>query len=35
LNAIKIADIEIENDVPQRISSAIEVYFSQAEESVT
>jgi glycerol-3-phosphate acyltransferase PlsX len=35
LNAIKIADIEIENDVPQRISSAIEVYFSQAKESVT
>jgi len=35
LNAIKIADIEIENDVPQRISSAIEVYFSQAEEAVT
>jgi glycerol-3-phosphate acyltransferase PlsX len=35
LNAIKIADIEIENDVPQRISSAIEIYFSQAEESVT
>ena len=29
LNAIKIAGIEIENSVPQRISNAIEVYFSQ------
>jgi glycerol-3-phosphate acyltransferase PlsX len=35
LNAIKIAGIEIENSVPQRISNAIEVYFSQAEEAVT
>jgi len=35
MNAIKIADIEIENSVPQRISNAIEVYFSQAEEAVT
>ena len=35
LNAIKIASIEIENDVPQRIASAIETYFNQAEEAVT
>ena len=35
MNAIKIASIEIENSVPQRISNAIEVYFSQAEEAVT
>ena len=35
LNAIKIASLEIENCVPQRISSAIENYFSQAEEAVT
>ena len=35
MNAIKIADIEIENNVPQRISNAIEDYFSQAEEAVT
>ena len=35
LNAIKIASIEIEKDVPQRISAAIESYFSQAEEAVT
>ncbi len=35
LNAIKIAGIEIENSVPQRISNAIEVYFSQAEDAVT
>jgi glycerol-3-phosphate acyltransferase PlsX len=35
LSAIKIAGIEIENSVPQRISNAIEVYFSQAEEAVT
>ena len=34
-NAIKIASIEIENDVPQRISQAIESYFSQAEEALT
>ncbi len=32
LNAIKIAYIEIENCVPQRISSALESYFSQSEE---
>ncbi len=35
LNAIKIASIEIEKDVPQRISAAIESYFNQAEEAVT
>ena len=35
LNAIKIASIEIENNVPQRISSAIAIYFSQAEDTVT
>ncbi|MDH3389087.1 MAG: phosphate acyltransferase PlsX [Gammaproteobacteria bacterium] len=35
LNAIKIADIEIENNVPQRISGEIENYFSQIEEAVT
>ena len=35
LNAIRIASIEIEKDVPQRISAAIESYFSQAEEAVT
>ena len=35
LNAIKIASLEIENDVPQRISSAIESHFRQAEEAVT
>jgi len=35
LNAIKIANLEIEKDVPQRISAAIESYFSQAEEAVT
>ncbi|CAD7844752.1 MAG: Phosphate:acyl-ACP acyltransferase PlsX (EC 2.3.1.n2) [Olavius algarvensis Gamma 3 endosymbiont] len=34
-NAIKIAAIEIENKVPQRISAEIENYFSQAEEAVT
>lgn len=34
-NAIKIASIEIEKDVPQRIARAIESYFSQAEEAVT
>ncbi len=35
LNAIKIAYIEIENCVPERISDAIESYFRQAEEAVT
>ena len=35
LNAIRIASIEIEKDVPQRISAAIESYFRQAEEAVT
>ncbi|MCP4769375.1 MAG: phosphate acyltransferase PlsX [Gammaproteobacteria bacterium] len=35
LNAIRIASIEIEKNVPQRISAAIESYFSQAEEAVT
>ena len=35
LNAIRIASIEIEKDVPLRISAAIESYFSQAEEAVT
>lgn len=35
LNAIRIACIEVEKDVPQRISVAIESYFSQAEEAVT
>jgi len=34
-NAIKIAAIEIENNVPQRISSAIENHLSQVEEAVT
>ena len=34
-NAIKIASIEIEKDVPQRISRAIESYFRQSEEAVT
>jgi glycerol-3-phosphate acyltransferase PlsX len=34
LNAIRIASLEIENSVPQQISSAIESYFSQAEEAV-
>ncbi len=34
-NAIKIADIEIENEVPKRISGAIENYFNQVEETVT
>jgi len=34
-NAIKIADIEIENSVPQRISAAIEHHFRRAEEAVT
>lgn len=35
LNAIKIANLEIENDVPQRISRAIESYFRQSEEALT
>ena len=35
LNAIRIASIEIEKDVPQRISSVIEKHFKQAEEAVT
>ncbi len=34
-HAIKIAAIEIENKVPQRISAEIEIYFSQVEEAVT
>ncbi len=34
-NAIKIASIEIENDVPQRISRTIENYFSQAEAVIS
>ncbi len=33
LNAIKIASIEIENDVPQRISRVLETYFASKEES--
>ena len=33
VNAIKIASIEIENDVPQRISRAIASHFSQAKEA--
>lgn len=32
-NAIKIASIEIENNVPQRISSVLESYFASKEES--
>jgi glycerol-3-phosphate acyltransferase PlsX len=35
LNAIKIAALEIDNNVPQRISSAIESYFNQVGEAVT
>jgi glycerol-3-phosphate acyltransferase PlsX len=35
LNAIRIASIEIEKDVPQRISAEIENHFKQAEEAVT
>ena len=35
LNAIKIAAIEIENNVPLRITKAIETYFNQVEEAVT
>jgi glycerol-3-phosphate acyltransferase PlsX len=34
-NAIKIASIEIEKKVPQRISSEMESYFGQIEEAVT
>lgn len=34
-NAIKIANIEIEKEVPKRISKEIESYFSQIEEAVT
>lgn len=32
-NAIKIANIEIENDVPKRISRVLERYFASKEES--
>jgi glycerol-3-phosphate acyltransferase PlsX len=35
LNAIRIASIEVEKDVPQRISAELASYFSQAEEAVT
>jgi glycerol-3-phosphate acyltransferase PlsX len=35
LNAIRIANIEIENNVPEKISAAIECYFSQSQETVT
>ena len=35
LNAIRIAEIEIEKNVPQRISSVIDNYFSPAEEAVS
>jgi glycerol-3-phosphate acyltransferase PlsX len=35
LNAIRIAGIEIEKNVPQRISSVIDNYFSPAEEAVS
>jgi glycerol-3-phosphate acyltransferase PlsX len=35
LNAIRIASLEVEKDVPQRISSVIENHFSKAEEAVT
>ena len=35
LNAIRIAGIEIDKNVPQRISSVVEKYFSPAEEPVT
>ena len=35
LNAIRIASIEVEKDVPERISKVIEQYFNQAEEAVT
>ena len=32
-NAIKIASIEIEKDVPQRISQVVGSYLSQSEEN--
>ena len=35
MNAIKIASLEIENKVPQRISNAIESYMQQVGEAVT
>ncbi len=35
LNAIRIASIEIEKNVPQRISSVIENHFSKVEEAVS
>ncbi len=35
LNAIKIASIEIEKNVPQRISRALESYFNQVEEAAS
>ena len=35
LNAIRIASIEVDKDVPQRISSVIESHFSQAREAVS
>ena len=35
LNAIKIAGIEIEKKVPERISREMESYFGQTEEAVT
>ena len=35
LNAIRIASIEIEKDVPQRISSVIESHFKPVEEAAT
>lgn len=33
LNAIKIASIEIENEVPQKISTLVESYFPRTEDS--
>ena len=35
LNAIRIASIEIEKNVPQRISAIIESHLTQTEEAVT
>jgi glycerol-3-phosphate acyltransferase PlsX len=35
LNAIRIASIEIDKDVPQRISAVIGEYFSQAKEAAS
>ena len=35
LNAIRIASIEVEKDVPQRISSVIANHFNQVQEAVT